>query len=183
MSRRTRNPDRWCCSERCGRTEFGTPLDPRKLMTPEELLHRGDAEAALSALQENVRAQPSAAKLRVFLFQLLCVLGQWERARTQLKILADLDASALAMVNAYGRAVSCELLRTEVFVGKRMPLILGEPPAWIAGLIEALALEASGLHAQASQTRSRALEQAAAVPGSIDGNPFAWIADADSRLG
>ena len=51
-------------------------------MTPEELLHQGDPEAALVALQDRVRAQPSVAKLRVFLFQLLCILGQWERART-----------------------------------------------------------------------------------------------------
>ena len=95
-------------------------------MTPEELLHQGDPEAALVALQDRVRAQPSVAKLRVFLFQLLCILGQWERARTQLKVLSDLDASTLAMVNVYGRALSCETLREEVFAALLHVFALGE---------------------------------------------------------
>jgi len=43
----------------------------------EQHLKDGDPAAALAALQELVRAHPSDAKLRVFLFQLLCVLGQW----------------------------------------------------------------------------------------------------------
>jgi type VI secretion system protein ImpE len=152
-------------------------------MTPEELLHQGDPEAALVALQDRVRAQPSVAKLRVFLFQLLCILGQWERARTQLKVLSDLDASTLAMVNVYGRALSCETLREEVFAGRRTPLILGEPLAWVAALVEALDLESKGEYTQACEVRANALEHAVAVPGSIDGAAFEWIADADPRLG
>src|SRR3954466_2480470 len=152
-------------------------------MTPEELLQQGDPEAALVALQGRVRAQPSVAKLRVFLFQLLCVLGQWERARTQLKVLSDLDASTLAMVNVYGRALSCESLREEVFAGRRTPLILGEPLPWMAMLVEALELESRGAFAQACEVRATAMEQAVAVAGLIDGAPFEWIADADPRLG
>src|SRR5262245_44969063 len=152
-------------------------------MSPEELLQQGDAEAALSALQDRVRTQPGVAKVRVFLFQLLCVLGQWERARTQLKVLSDLDASTLAMVNVYGRALSCEILREEVFAGRRTPLILGEPLPWMAMLVEALEMESQGAYTKACEIRARAMEQALAVPGSIDGAPFEWIADADPRLG
>ncbi|MFO1349473.1 MAG: hypothetical protein U1F68_01835 [Gammaproteobacteria bacterium] len=35
-------------------------------------------------MQEQVRKNPANAKYRVFLFQLLAVLGQWERALNQL---------------------------------------------------------------------------------------------------
>ena len=48
-------------------------------------------------------------KLRVFLFQLLCVLGQWERALTQLNVAAELDAQALAMAQMYREALQCEM--------------------------------------------------------------------------
>ena len=48
--------------------------------TPQELLKQGMPREALAALQALVRAQPQDAKLRVFLFQLLAVLGDWERA-------------------------------------------------------------------------------------------------------
>ena len=58
-----------------------------------------------------MRARPADAKLRVFLFQLLCVLGQWDRALNQLNVAADLDPAALAMAQMYGDAVRCEPLR------------------------------------------------------------------------
>ena len=152
-------------------------------MTPEELLHQGDPQAAMVALQERVRAKPNDVRSRVFLFQLLCVLGQWERAKNQLKVLSELDTAQLAMVNLYGPALACEQLREEVFAGKRTPLVLGEPLPWLASLIEALAMDSRGAYAEAAQTRAAALEQAAAVGGSIDGSAFEWIADADPRLG
>ena len=51
-------------------------------MTAQELLKEGKPAEALAALQAEVRAAPNDGKLRVFLFQLLAVLGQWERAVT-----------------------------------------------------------------------------------------------------
>ena len=149
----------------------------------EDLLRDADPDAALVALQARVRGEPGNAKLRVFLFQLLCVLGQWDRARAQLKVLPELDAGSLPLVHVYGAAITCELLRREVFAGARTPLVLGEPPPWIAGLLQALAADAQRRFAEASVLRAAALEQARAVPGTIDGTPFAWLADADSRLG
>jgi type VI secretion system protein ImpE len=150
---------------------------------PEDLLRSGQLDAALAALQAKVRAQPADSKLRVFLFQLLCVLGEWDRARAQLKVLSELDAGALALVHVYGSAITCEVLRREVFAGARTPLVLGEPLSWVALLLEALAVAAKGQERAATTLRKKAFDEAAAVPGSIDGEAFAWIADADSRLG
>lgn len=152
-------------------------------MSPEQLLRQHDPRGALQALQEQVRAQPANPKLRIFLFQLQCVLGQWERARTQLQVLSDLDASTMPMVEMYGGALACETFRTEVFKAAKTPLVLGEPLPWMALLLQALQLEASGNFEQAAEVRGQALEQAATVPGTVDGASFEWIADADSRLG
>ena len=150
---------------------------------PEELLREGKPDAAVAALQRRVRSEPANPKLRVFLFQLLCVLGDWERARDQLKALAELDAGSFPLVHLYGAAITCEFLRREVFAGARTPVMLGEPPPWVALLLQALAVEAQGQSAQAKGLREEALEQASAVPGTVDGQAFEWIADADSRLG
>ena len=57
----------------------------------EDKVKDGDPAGALALLQQEVRAKPADPKLRVFLFQLLCVLGQWERALNQLKVAAELD--------------------------------------------------------------------------------------------
>jgi type VI secretion system protein ImpE len=149
----------------------------------EQSLKAGDPAAALIHLQEQVRAQPADAKLRVFLFQLLCVLGQWERALNQLSVASSLDPSVLAMAQMYGDAVKCEPMRRQVFEGKKSPMVLGQPEQWLALLIESLLLAAQGNHAQSNDLRSRAFDEAPETGGAIDDRPFAWIADADSRLG
>ena len=149
----------------------------------EESLKGGDPAAALAHLQEQVRARPEDAKLRVFLFQLLCVLGQWERALNQLKVASNLDAGALAMAQMYGEAVRCEAMRRDVFDGKKSPMIFGEPEQWLALLIESLLVAARGEAARSEQLRLRAFEEADTSAGEINGQPFEWIADADSRLG
>jgi len=152
-------------------------------MLAEQLLRDCEPASALLALQEEVRAKPQDSRLRIFLFQLLCILGDWRRAHTQLSVLADLDPATLAMVEMYRGALHCEALRADVFAGRRTPLVLGEPLPWLGHLVEALKLEASACYGVAVELRQAALEQARTVPGEIDGAAFDWIADADSRLG
>jgi len=152
-------------------------------MLAEEKLREGNLDEALSSLQEAVRENPADAKHRVFLFQLLAVLGQWDRALTQLNTAAELDASTLAMAQMYREALRCEVLRIEVFSGKRSPMIFGEPPEWVGLLVEALRHTALGEHEAAGSLRDRALEAAPATAGIINGQRFGWFADADSRLG
>ena len=94
-------------------------------MTASELLKGGDPVAALKALTEQVRSKPADTKLRVFLAQLLCVLGQWERALNQLTVAAEMDALAVPMKQVYGEAIRCEGVRAEVFAGKRTPMVFG----------------------------------------------------------
>jgi type VI secretion system protein ImpE len=146
-------------------------------------LKNGDPAAALAQLQEQVRAKPGDAKLRIFLFQLLCVRGQWERALNQLKVASELDASALAMAQMYGEAVRCEAIRRDVFAGKKAPMVFGEPEQWLALLIESLLVAGRGETARSSELRRRAFEEADTSSGQINGQSFEWVADADSRLG
>jgi type VI secretion system protein ImpE len=149
----------------------------------EQALRDGDPEGALKSLQDAVRAKPGDAKLRVFLFQLLAVLGQWERALAQLNVATELDASTLAMAQMYRETLRCELLRADVFAGKRSPLVFGQPEPWLALLIESMLVVGTGDPARAASLRDAAFDQAPASSGSVDGQPFAWIADADTRLG
>ncbi|MBU6258897.1 MAG: virulence protein SciE type [Burkholderiales bacterium] len=149
----------------------------------ERALREGDARRALALLTEQVRARPQDAKLRVFMFQLLCVLGQWPRALNQLNVAFELDASTLPMVQTYREAIACETLRLQVFAGHKAPLLFGAPETWVALLIEALLREGRGEFDAARKLRAQALDEASATPGSADGQAFAWIADADPRLG
>ncbi len=149
----------------------------------EQSLQDGDPVQAMQQLQELVRGNPADASLRIFLFQLLAVLGDWERAATQLGVAAELDASALAMAQMYGEAIRCEMLRAQVFAGDKVPMVFGEPEQWLALLIESMLVACRGEPQQAARLHAMAFEQAPASVGTLDGQPFAWLADADSRLG
>jgi len=148
-----------------------------------ELLRVAEPGAALQALSDEVRAKPADARLRVFLAQLLCVLGQWERALNQLSVAAELDAMAVPMKQVYGDAIRCEGLRAAVFAGTRTPMVFGQPDPWLALLIESLLRQGSGEAGLAEDLRQRAFDDAPATAGTIDGQAFEWLADADMRLG
>lgn len=156
-------------------------------MNSQQLLRDGKLAETLQALQEEVRANPADAKRRAFLFQLLCVLGKWERAMTQLNVLSDMDGKAVAMATLYRPALQAEALRQEVFEGKRSPLVFGEPAEWVGLMVQASQLVGQGRLREAEPLRTRALEEAPAIAGTITlgGAPqsFEWIADADLRLG
>jgi len=148
-----------------------------------EQINAGELAEALKSVQQQVRTNPADAKYRVLLFQLQVLLGQWDKARTQLDVLKDLDSMAQFMVQTYEQVLLCEGLRKDVFAGTRAPMIFGEPEPWIALLLEALRLEVDGQYENAKSLRSEALEKATVVSGTIDNEAFEWIADADSRIG
>ncbi|MEM6932899.1 MAG: type VI secretion system accessory protein TagJ [Pseudomonadota bacterium] len=152
-------------------------------MRAEELLKEGDLSGALQALQDAVRTSPADAKLRIFLFQLLTVSGDWKRAITQLKVCAEMDETATTMAQSYREGIICEVYRQKVFSGEKEPLIFGEPAEWVALLIEALKIQAAGKIEEAASLRMKAFEDAPTSSGTINGEAFEWIADADSRLG
>lgn len=152
-------------------------------MSPEESVRAGQLSQALQDLQQRVRANPADAKSRIFLFQLLAVLGQWERAATQLNVAADLDSSTLILAQIGRQAIAAEHLRTRIFAGSSTPVLLGEPAPWVALLLEALRLVAEGHYEKAAELREQALQDAPATSGTINGERFEWLADADSRIG
>lgn len=152
-------------------------------MKAEEHLRSGNLEEALAELQAEVKKNPAAPRPRVFLFQLLSLLGRWDRALTQLNVLSDMDPKTMSMVQTYRAALQCEALRVEVFAGRRSPLVFGKPHEWMAMMLEALRLGAQGAHEQAAALRSKALDAAPTTPGKAGQQPFSWIADADGRLG
>jgi type VI secretion system protein ImpE len=149
----------------------------------DELIRAGNLDEALDSLKDAVRKDPADWRLRVFLFQLLSVLGEWEGAIAQLNVVAEMNADCMLLAQLYRPALNCEALRAEIFAGKRTPLIFGEPAEWVVWLTQVPALLSEGKAAAAAELRDRAFEAAPPVSGMANGQSFEWIADADSRLG
>ena len=152
-------------------------------MDARQRLLDGDPRGALDALKGEIRKAPRDPKLRTFLFQLFCVFGEWDRALSQLTVAAELDGEAIPMAETYRTLIRCEGVREGVFAGTRTPTVFGHPLPWLPALIEANRLLARGEFAAAAALRDGAFDAADAVPGTLDGTAFDWIADADPRLG
>lgn len=147
------------------------------------LLSTNSIAEELARVQTEIRQKPNVLELRVYYFQLLSLTGQWQKALAQLQVCAQLDAKTLPMAQTYREALRCELLREDVFAGKRTPQVLGKPPQWLGLMIEAQQKLAEGSLAAAAAWRADALEEAPASVGTLNGEAFEWICDADSRLG
>ena len=140
--------------------------------------------AGAAAGSRSAASRPTP-KLRVFLFQLLCVLGQWERALNQLNVASELDAARAARWRrCTARRCAARRSATRSSPASKSPMVFGEPEQWLALLIESLLRRRPRRGRRSPRScgcaRSRRRRPRAAT---IDGQPFEWIADADSRLG
>jgi type VI secretion system protein ImpE len=126
-----------------------------------------------------VKASPADASARMKLFRVFCLTGQWDRAVIQLDTASGMDAGLAMTSLVYKQAIACERFRAEVFAGSRTPVVVGEPQPWLGWMIEALRVESE----RAQALREQAMAAAEGCPGSLNGEDFAWLADADPRLG
>ncbi len=151
--------------------------------TARERLREGNVQQALDQLKQDVRKAPRDPRLRTFLFQMFCVIGEWDRALTQLTVAHELDPATQAMMQTYQSAIRCEVLREKVFRGERTPTVFGDPGGWVPLLIEANRLLATGQGAEAARLRDAAFEAAPEAEAVLNGVACQWIGDADPRMG
>jgi type VI secretion system protein ImpE len=115
----------------------------------QSLYREGKLDQAIEALGAEVRDNPTDAKRRTFLFELLCFAGQYERAEKQLGVLGKGSKEAEMGGLLYHSALHAERLRQTMFDGGSLPD--GPPPR--------------------------------AVAGTLNGERFESLVDADSRIG
>ena len=84
-------------------------------MTPHELFRAGRLSDAVKALSAEVRDNPTDARRRTFLFELLCFAGEFERADKQLEVLGQAGPSSEIGVLVYRSAVFAERQRQDLF--------------------------------------------------------------------
>lgn len=152
-------------------------------MDLETAIRAGTPAAALPAAIEAVRRAPANADVRLALAQIFTLLGEWERARAQWELVAEFAPSLIPVAAACSALVRAEGIRADVWAGRSVPSVLGDPEPWMGGLLQSLQLTAQGQVEAAARLRRDALDVAPPVDGTMDGRKFAWIADADSLLG
>jgi type VI secretion system protein ImpE len=151
-------------------------------MDAQALLRSGDIAGARTALAGELRRSPADANLRQFFWQLLAVVGEWDKAEQQLRTLATTEPKAMMLGSVYNQALGAMRQRARVLSGEvRATSLVGSEP-WVEGLLDALQAFGRG-EADATARSAAALAEAPATPGTMDGESFEWIADADQRFG
>jgi type VI secretion system protein ImpE len=90
-------------------------------MNAQELFRAGHLSEALKALSSEVRDNPTDARRRTFLFELLCFAGEYERADKQLEVLGQAGPNSEIGVLLYRSALYAERQRQDLFARGEYP--------------------------------------------------------------
>jgi len=90
-------------------------------MNPLELYQAGRLMDAMKALSAELRDNPTDARRRTFLFELLCFAGEWERADKQLEVLGQAGPESEMGVLLYRSAIFAERQRHDLFQRGELP--------------------------------------------------------------
>jgi type VI secretion system protein ImpE len=93
-------------------------------MSPRELFQAGKLDEAIAALGAEVRDNPTDAKRRTFLFELLCFKGDYDRGEKHLNVLADASPDARMGAMLYFSALHAERVRQDLFAKKDYPAVV-----------------------------------------------------------
>jgi len=101
-------------------------------VTAETLFRDGRLAEAIDVLGAELRSNPTDARRRTFLFELLCFSGQFDRAEKQLDVLAAAGREAAMGTLLYRSALHAERTRQQMFRTGSLPS--GNPPP-VAGTL------------------------------------------------
>lgn len=152
-------------------------------MTPRDLLNAGQLDEAVSAQTQEVKAKPADTSQRVFLFELLCFQGDYERALKQLDVIAAQGSgpdTELA-VQVYRDLIAAERMRHQVFHDGALPKFFLSPPAYTDHyvlMVKKLVTSPS----EAAHLLATAEEEFPAATGTFGDRAFTSFRDADDRM-
>jgi type VI secretion system protein ImpE len=119
---------------------------------------------------------------RVFLFELLCFVGDLDRAQKQLDVIGHQSTEMEIGAEIYRQVLTAEGSRRAVFAEGQLPNFLTTPPDYVALYLEALTMQREQQPAKARALLEKALNLRPLIPGQTDGRPFKEFEDADTFL-
>src|SRR5215813_575768 len=153
------------------------------MKTAEELLARGELQAAIHELTGQVKNSPADVRGRTFLFELLVFAGEWDRAERQLDVIGQQNVKSEVGVEVYKNNIRAERDRARLFSDGLQPHFLAEPPAYTDLHLEAINRIREGNVREARELVDRAEEERPALMGRLNDTPFLDFRDYNDLLG
>lgn len=129
---------------------------------------KGAVEAALNA----VKASPTNTPARIFLFELSCFSGDWERAARQLDVIGHQEVNAMIGSKIYTENFEAERARINVFSHSARPEFLMPLPDYVEEMLKANDLLREGNSAEAHQILDEVEEKRPAFSCKVNGEEF-----------
>ena len=154
-------------------------------MDAKQLFDNGNLQGAISQLTADVKANPLDLRNRIFLFELLCFMGDFQRAERQLDAVAQVsgDATVELGIEIYRGILRAEASRRQLFQGQsRQPKFLSEPPPYTALHLKALTEIIQQHFDEAERSLKESSDLRKSLGGQIDETHFDDFKDGDDLI-
>ena len=153
------------------------------MLQAKSLFDQGQLGPAIEELTREVKGNPSNIGLRIFLFELLCFAGDWNRAERQLDVIGHQNAQAKLGVEVYRNNIKAERDRRKLFDEGVAPHFLSEPPAYIDALLSAIEQLQAGNSDEAQKLLERVEAERPRLSGKANDSAFEDFRDCDDLTG
>jgi type VI secretion system protein ImpE len=140
-------------------------------------LDSGDLKGAIESALALVKAKPTDAAARTFLFELSCFSGDWDRAEKQLEVIGHQDVNAMIGSKIYQQNFKAERDRMKYFSDGLKPETMTGSPPYFADLLEANNRVREGNIKEARDLLDRVEEERPAFECKVNGESFSDFRD------
>ncbi|HEX4610283.1 MAG TPA: type VI secretion system accessory protein TagJ [Urbifossiella sp.] len=148
-------------------------------MTATDAFRAGRLAEATELQLAAVKADPADHGKRIFLFELAAFAGDWDRARRQIDAVKYDDPEFQRATDQYRRLLDAEDARRKLFSDGVQPSFLADPPEDVAYRLDAVRKFRDGKPAEAAAILAEANEKLAELTGTLNGEAFTGLRDAD----
>jgi type VI secretion system protein ImpE len=153
-------------------------------MTAKELFDAGRLSDAINQLNQDIKTNPRDTRNRIFLFELLCFSGDFQRAELQLETIGQLsnDAKVEIGTQVYKNLLEAEKSRARFFKNGGEPKFLSKAPAYAGLHLAAMTALRDNRPAQAEKLLAESENSRINIAGQADSQPFNNLRDCDDLL-
>ena len=152
------------------------------MATAKELFDEGQLQEAIQVVSQEVKSKPSEMRPRIFLFELLCFAGEFDRAESQLDVIGHQSAQAELGVQVYRNNLNAERDRLRLFSDGFAPHFLAEQPVYVDLLLRAINQLRAGQNEEVRLLLDQAEEERPALSGELNGRQFLDFRDCDDLI-
>lgn len=158
-------------------SEYLVCADDTVMLDPNSLLKAGELDATTARLVQAVKAHPADLSSRIFLFELYCFGGEYEKANAQLQWIREECPDVDFGVQVYQNLLSAEQHRSRVFSYGGGPNFFDPPPPYLEMLLAVIKYVGETRYERARQLLEVSAMSWPVVKGTLNEISFSDIRD------